>query len=150
MILYKVGSLFDAEPGSALIHACNSQGVWSSGIAKPFKEKFPTAYAAYREFCTGDRTGEALLVRDGGFWVGCLITSFGYGPKVDPPDIILDHTRAALASLYWQWCADKPPVASNRFNSGLFRVEWSGTAKLIDEVWPNELTWSVYDPVPLD
>ncbi|OOQ86925.1 ADP-ribose 1''-phosphate phosphatase [Penicillium brasilianum] len=45
------GNLFDAPEGSALIHACNTQGSWGGGIARAFKERYPAAYQVYRSHC---------------------------------------------------------------------------------------------------
>ncbi|EKV13724.1 hypothetical protein PDIG_36350 [Penicillium digitatum PHI26] len=45
------GDLFDAPNGAALIHACNCQGVWGAGIARAFRERYPTAYEIYRNHC---------------------------------------------------------------------------------------------------
>ncbi|KAJ5642422.1 hypothetical protein N7490_006422 [Penicillium lividum] len=47
----KSGDLFDAPPGSALIHACNAKGSWGSGIAQAFAQKYPEAYERYQEYC---------------------------------------------------------------------------------------------------
>ncbi|KAJ6121139.1 ADP-ribose 1''-phosphate phosphatase, partial [Penicillium sp. IBT 18751x] len=51
------GDLFEAPEGSALIHACNSQGSWGAGIAKVFKQKYPAAYRYYRNHCQTYRYG---------------------------------------------------------------------------------------------
>ncbi|KAL4956007.1 hypothetical protein BDW69DRAFT_192768 [Aspergillus filifer] len=45
------GDLFDAQDGAALIHACNCEGKWGSGIAKVFKEKYPAAFKIYKTHC---------------------------------------------------------------------------------------------------
>ncbi|CAG8013670.1 unnamed protein product [Penicillium nalgiovense] len=45
------GDLFDSPNGAALIHACNCQGVWGSGIARAFRDRYPAAYEIYRNHC---------------------------------------------------------------------------------------------------
>ncbi|KAJ5901529.1 hypothetical protein N7495_002057 [Penicillium taxi] len=176
------GNLFDAPEGSALIHACNSRGIWGSGIAKEFKERYPTAYGIYRNHCLGhirNRTihdvvnlkaennnesdnlisvrrpvGTALIIppqtldrRYGGkgHWVICLFTSFDYGKRADPPDLIVNSTYAALHHLKIQlntleernfYLEEATPgqLMACRFNSGLFGVFWERTRRLLEKV----------------
>ncbi|KAL5342444.1 hypothetical protein BJX70DRAFT_356862 [Aspergillus crustosus] len=45
------GDLFEAPDGAALIHACNCRGGWGKGIAKTFKNKYPTAFKVYESHC---------------------------------------------------------------------------------------------------
>ncbi|KAK2813822.1 hypothetical protein FQN50_000223 [Emmonsiellopsis sp. PD_5] len=46
------GDLFsDAPEGAVLIHACNCQGSWGSGIAEVFKRRYPAAYLIYHAHC---------------------------------------------------------------------------------------------------
>ncbi|KAJ5490785.1 ADP-ribose 1''-phosphate phosphatase [Penicillium diatomitis] len=45
------GDLFNAPEGSALIHACNTLGVWGGGVAQSFKILYPAAFRVYREHC---------------------------------------------------------------------------------------------------
>ncbi|ESA43498.1 ADP-ribose 1''-phosphate phosphatase, variant [Neurospora crassa OR74A] len=39
-------------PGSLLIHACNAQGDWGTGIARIFRTHYPGAYKAYQAHCS--------------------------------------------------------------------------------------------------
>ncbi|KAK3489709.1 hypothetical protein B0T13DRAFT_91247 [Neurospora crassa] len=39
-------------PGSLLIHACNAQGNWGTGIARIFRTHYPGAYKAYQAHCS--------------------------------------------------------------------------------------------------
>ncbi|KAJ5998006.1 hypothetical protein N7499_005598 [Penicillium canescens] len=45
------GDLFNAPDGSALIHACNCEGIWGAGIAITFRYRYPAAYEIYRRHC---------------------------------------------------------------------------------------------------
>ncbi|KAL4934542.1 uncharacterized protein BDV17DRAFT_286238 [Aspergillus undulatus] len=56
------GDLFDARDGAALIHACNCHGVWGSGIAKTFKQKYPAAFNAYKDYCQKYKSKKPVLV----------------------------------------------------------------------------------------
>lgn len=85
-------------------------------------------------------------------WIICLFTSRQFGKNVSPPDTILANTELAIADMKEQlarlavrttdegeqdggssgmsapgelWCC--------RFNSGLFRVEWSRSRRVIEE-----------------
>ncbi|PYH87727.1 phosphatase [Aspergillus ellipticus CBS 707.79] len=63
------GSLLDAPDGAALIHACNSRGVWGKGVAKELKARYPTAFEVYRSHCHWftHRTRERVVEIDGEF-----------------------------------------------------------------------------------
>lgn len=128
------GSLFDAPKGSIIIHACNTKGVWGSGIAKEFAKRFPKAHHTYMEFCRKDGhnlLGRCLLIPDkSGYVIGCLFTSKDYGKYVDKPDKILLATRLAIAELILQNPA-KLPMHMCKINSGLFNVPWSDTKAIL-------------------
>ncbi|GES62242.1 phosphatase [Aspergillus terreus] len=71
-----------------------------------------------------------------GHWIICLFTSPGYGKKVSPPDVILQNTRLAVADMKRQvdeLGADIGELWSCRFNSGLFKVEWELSRKILEE-----------------
>jgi ADP-ribose 1''-phosphate phosphatase len=139
MIEYVKGNLFDAPKGSVLVHACNAQGVWGSGIAVEFKKKFPTSFMEYKHFCSSRnrsmKLGHAKLTSD---LVGCLITSNDYGSKVDSPKTILHHTEKAVRHLVEElrtkFNGVVPHIHSNKFNSGLFNVPWAQTEKVLKEL----------------
>jgi O-acetyl-ADP-ribose deacetylase (regulator of RNase III) len=46
-IKYVKGNLLEA-PEKYILHGCNAQGVMGSGVAKLIKEKWPSAYLAYK------------------------------------------------------------------------------------------------------
>lgn len=153
MIIHKKGSLFDAPQNSILLHACNTRGVWGSGIAKEFKSKMPLSFKEYKEHCVlnqlkGKSIVGTTLVTDGlehGWKVGCLFTSKGFGYEVDDPDTILENTRKALENLFDQ-CPELE-LHSNKFNSVLFGVPWEETeAVLKDIVDKYGVTWYVWTP----
>jgi len=134
-IVYKKGSLFDAPPGSILVHAVSTRSVWGSGIAKQFKAKFPESFKIYKEFCQEE--GAKLLgvviycPEENGYYVYNLVTSIDYGDKKDSPEQILEQTRSALRFLLEEtsW-----PIHSCKFNSGLFGVPWEETEKVLIKV----------------
>lgn len=145
LIEYHAMSLFDAPEGAGIMHACNAQGVWRSGIAAEFATRYPDAYAEYRKRCAvGARmdlplTGKCFAISDDPHTVICLITSQNYGIKVDPPEQILVQTTLALEKLFDVY----PPIEGYRarppadlwcckFNSGLFRVPWERTEAILE------------------
>lgn len=138
------GDLFTAPKGSIIVHACNTKGVWGSGIAKAFAARFPKAREEYAKLCAEkgpSLIGTCLLIEAGDYTIGCLFTSKNYGSFVDGPDKILEHTRTAMADLLSQNTTNKP-IHMCKINSGLFAVPWNDTKKLLKE-FDTEIT--VYD-----
>lgn len=133
-IEYRTGSLFDAPPGALLVHACNSQGVWGSGIALEFKKRFPEAYKYYKTVCDESRhdnlVGHIVLPGDS---VACLITSWGYGQNVSPPHMILQATETAFRQLL-RSVTPTEEIHMPMINSGLFRVPWEQTECILNKV----------------
>lgn len=125
------GSLFDAPNGSMLIHACNTKGVWGSGIAKEFKSRYPEAYKLYRLHCKtyGDTLiGTCYIIRLEHLAtpIACLFTSRGYGNKVDKPELIVENTVDAVAHMIALNVTDLP-MCMCKINSGKFGVPWNIT-----------------------
>jgi ADP-ribose 1''-phosphate phosphatase len=149
-IHYKKISLFDAPAGAILVHACNAQGVWGSGIAKEFKSKFPKSFKEYNEYCKNNPSyytdGTALITKlENDHQVGCLITSSNYGDKLNAEQTILINTKHALENLA-QKCKETT-FYSNKFNSGFFKVPWEHTEKLINDfVKKHNKIWIICDP----
>lgn len=141
MLVVKKGDMFaNAPKGAFLLHACNAKGVWGSGIAKTFKDRFPDSFKEYLDFCLDEledhddgATGLALIAKDK---IVCLVTSFDYGTNKDSPDTILRNTATSLGHFFEQ-CIDfgleEIDVHSPKINSGLFAVPWESTASTIDE-----------------
>lgn len=164
MISYQQISLFDAPKESVIVHACNSQGVWGSGIAKPFKEIYPNSFADYNNFCLvanrerGTACGRASLSsfhESEQHWVGWIVTSHDYGPKKDSPELIKIHTTMALMELCKKIYMGHPKdefevinVYSNKFNSGLFGVPWAESELILKTILKDfkRINWVVCDP----
>jgi len=144
-IIYHKMSLFETPRGSCLVHGCNAQGKWGSGIAKIFAEKFPNSYTIYSEACKKQfaAVGNGFVIKDIQYYIGCLITSHDYGPRKDPPDVILKQTRQALTDFLSSFHGTA--IYSNKFNSGLFDVPWEETEKIILEMSDTRV-WNVCDP----
>lgn len=147
MIKYKKMNLFDAPEGSVLVHACNAQGVWGSGIAVEFKKRFPYSFEIYQDKCQNEipfyLTGTAIHIYDDN--VVCLMTSENYGDKKDSVDKILIQTTLALKDALPGFINQK--IYSNKFNSGLFGVLWEETEKILQYfVKRYNLDWTVCDP----
>lgn len=149
-------SLFEAPERSLLVHACNGQGVWGSGIAKEFKNRFSLAHRLYREFCeeNDDSTGKSKICSDNGYWIGNLITSKGYGTMLETEDSILVNTTLAINDLLTKLNKNElsnlslnTEIYSNKFNSGLFRVPWEKTEKILNVfVDKYNINWIICDP----
>jgi len=164
MLTYQTTSLFDVATGSIIVHACNSQGVWGSGIAKAFSERFPQAYSDYKRFCgehnstRGSASGLAGIYDavDRTHRVGWIVTSHDYGDKRDEREKIKINTALALKAFCERVKAAesdscKPGeirVYSNKFNSGLFGVEWKESELILKMVLRDYpfIHWIVCDP----
>lgn len=153
MVSYKKMSLFDVPKGSYIVHACNSQGVWGSGIAVDFKRLYPHAFAVYHRACQGNSSfalGKSWSIWDETHHIVCLIVSQGYGKTKSAEADILAHTKTALTShLDYVTNHDKEckVIYSNRFNSGFFAVPWPKTEAVLKEVLKNyDIKWVVCDP----
>ena len=146
MIVDVQGNLFNAEKGSLLVHACNTEGVWGAGIAATFARLYPNYLRAYESVCRsrGQRLlGRAIIFE--GHWhkVGCLFTSTGFGKRALYRDEILKATRESLLDLFDQMKHDED-INMPRINSGLFRVPWEHTKAVLEE-FP-ERTFKVWTP----
>lgn len=96
------GDIFSAPAGSILVHACNTQGSWGSGIALAFREKYPAQYEKYRAHCKEHGqtlVGSCLLIPGDTHDIACLFTSQAYGRRKDSPDQIVAATRTAVQNL---------------------------------------------------
>lgn len=144
-------NLFDAPLGSILVHAVNAQGVWGSGIAAQFKKRYPKAFEHYKKQCKHDgMETESDFTIENNQMIVSLFTSENYGLKVDSPEEILINTTIALNTFTGtlkcnEW--EDVPIYSNMFNSGLFKVPWKDTEKIL-KVFVNKynLDWTVCDP----
>lgn len=159
MISYKKMSLFDAPEGSILVHGCNAQGVWGSGIAAPFKEKYPRSWKEYNSYCEKalekdkkfGAVGTTLITnQENKRFIGCLITSFSYGKDRDSVEDIVAQTFLALDSLFRNLKESNEldrPIYSNKFNSGMFKVDWRYTERCLQYfVKRYGVEWVVCDP----
>lgn len=156
MITYKKGSLFEAPKDSYLVHACNAQGVWGSGIAVEFKRRFPNAFAHYNRACLNPSDmilGHSWCIYEADYIIVCLMVSFGYGRNVSPKEDILARTKTSITELLAhvkeqrKFMKQDPVICSNKFNSGFFKVPWEETEAVLKECmkdYPYE--WVVYDP----
>ena len=164
MVTTKKMSLFDAPADSVIVHACNSQGMWGSGIAKPFSLNYPHSYKDYQNFCAqwNHERGSACGLADLSnyhssepHWVGWIVTSHNYGPLKDTPELIKIHTTLALREfcrkVYMAHSSEDHPtieVYSNKFNSGLFNVPWQDSELILKTVLKDfkRIQWIVCDP----
>lgn len=138
MIKYVIGNLFDAPKGSYLAHACNCQGVWGSGIAKQFKEKFPKSFKQYKDNSFIAEPGDVFgCEEENSYNILCLFTSMNYGNKVDSPEQIIEATKKCF-----QLLPNDKPIHMPLINSGLFNVPWEKTAALLSQY--DDLDITVY------
>ncbi len=144
MFKYVKGDIFKLAPKDAyLLHACNCQGVWGSGVAWQFRNLYPEDYIDYKEHSLRAVIGDFVVTRNN---VICLYTSNGYGSRVDHVDIILKATELALDKLAF-WMKPNTTIYSPKINSGLFKTPWEQTEKLINEFLKKrpDIKWTVVE-----
>lgn len=137
------GDLFSAPKGVVLAHACNTKGRWGSGVAAEFAKRFPRAYADYQRYCKENGAkalGTCYLTQEKGYYIACLFTSKDYGQFVDPPEKILRNTQTAMNQLL-AMLPDGFPIHLPKINSGLFRVPWQKTLKILKKLDGNFTVW---------
>lgn len=135
MIRTVKGDLFKAPTGVIICHACNTKGVWGSGIAREFAKRFPRAREVYAMACQekgASLIGTSLIIPVGCYVIGCLFTSKNYGAHKDSPATILENTRNAMADLIAK-NVNNLPIHMCKINAGLFDVPWSDTKKILKE-----------------
>lgn len=143
-IQYIKGDLF-SDTESMLLHACNCRQNWGRGVAAEFAKRFPISYQAHKQYTTA-KPGDIEVIDYESQAIICLFTSEGYGRYVDPPNLILKNTEAALKKLGEAYKDTFIEIASPKINAGLFGVEWKLTEKLIEDFLdqnPN-VHWRVY------
>lgn len=85
MIHERKGNILDAK--GIILHQVNCQGVMGSGVAKAIKDKWPSAFAGYRDWwssCGGPRhadefLGDVYFSEHGDVWVGHCFAQDRYG-----------------------------------------------------------------------
>jgi ADP-ribose 1''-phosphate phosphatase len=148
-LTYHTGDMFANAPNNCLlIHACNTQGHWGAGIAKAFKDHYPKAYAAHRNFCAKEHsksnavpTGTAQLLApvdgDEQHWIGCLFTSAKYGKAKDKSDVIVQNTIKSmqmLLELVKMTDGEISEIRMCKINSGKFGVPWEKTEEALQSI----------------
>jgi ADP-ribose 1''-phosphate phosphatase len=126
--------LFEAPIGTILAHACNTKGVWGSGIAKEFAKRFPKARDEYTRICKEKGTsliGTCLMIPVDNHTIACLFTSENYGSFKDSPQQILKNTQDAVAHMI-ALNRDNKEIHMCKINSGLFGVDWNDTKLTLD------------------
>lgn len=138
MIKYKKMSLFDAPEGSILVHACNAQGVWGSGIAAEFKERYPRSFKEYYNFCDREVASPGTVIchsQENKRHPVSLITSLNFGKDRDDETTILVNTTLALNEMCQEYFSsiidNDAKFYSNKFNSGMFKVPWERTEEIL-------------------
>lgn len=143
MLTYTKGDLFaiaeNIKKSSSspfyLAHACNCQGAWGAGIAHTFKLKYYKDYLEYNDACTeaikwGDNLCGGVLLTSSN--IICLMTAAWYGKRTDSPKDIINNTKKAFKSLD-AMLPKNAVVYSPKFNSGLFRVPWHESEKILKD-----------------
>ncbi len=150
-IIYHQGDLFTAPEGSILFHACNTSGVWGAGIAVTFRERNPSSYESYQEYCEDEgphgALGKCVVLTGDEDNVGCLMTSQLTQGIFDSPEQITKHTDMSLDFLRWQVKKFDELQGAEfhmpKINQGIFRVPWEDTESVLKN--HSDMTFHVWE-----
>lgn len=135
-IIYKNGDLFLA-PQKVIIHGCNAQGIFGSGVAKQVKDKYRNVYEIYhlRYKTFGLDVGNIIPVAtlDGKIVVNAITQKF-YGR--DSNIVYVDYNALAACfiklnerALDWE----VKEMAMPKIGAGLANGDWAIIEEIIDQ-----------------
>ena len=144
MITLIKGDLF-ASACQALTNPVNCEGVMGKGLAKVFKERWPSMYKEYQNACaSGDlRIGKPILWKGPDKWVVNFPTkeSWHHPSKIE----YIEQGLWALASNLKEWGIAS--LALPALGCGLGGLEWAEVKKRIMSLLGNEsIPIEVYEP----
>lgn len=143
-IKYVKGNLLEA-PEKFILHGCNMQGRYGSGVAKQIKAKYPSAFTAYK------------LAIDGGMALGTVswaeqedgklimngLTQQYYGRKAGEVYVSYEALRSVMINVCWfanmHRLHNKIPeeyimaVAMPKIGAGLGGGDWNIISEIIEE-----------------
>ena len=153
-IIYMTGNLYTTQPGHYIAHSVNAQGVMGRGFAKTYRELNPDSFSQYSNYCSKNNkrslVGTYLKTIDAktNQLSALLVTSEGYGTRVDAPSFILDATKKSVTLFLRDHCSGtkKQVIESPRINSGLFSVPWEKTEAVLANCLSNypHVDWIVW------
>lgn len=129
------GDIFEIERG-VLVHGCNAKGVMGSGIALAIKNKYPSAFLAYREsFQAGElKLGSITVVRPReGFFIVNGVTQDRYGRENGVVYANYDAIRCVFAQAAQLARKEGLPLVFPLIGCGLAGGDWSKVSKIINE-----------------
>lgn len=141
MIEYKQGNLLAVDRG-IIVHGCNAQGVMGSGVALAVKNKYPQAFAAYKEQlaeASGDTLGSifwACIFHNTDYdrlFIANAITQNLYG-KTGDKFVSYDAVDKCMLSLNMQNAG--LPIHMPKIGAGLGGGKW----EVIEEIIKHRIT----------
>lgn len=134
-IEYVTGNLFDTSI-IHLVHGCNAQGAYQSGIAGIMRKLHPDAYEAYAEAykTTGLSLGDVIWASSNGKIIGNLISQEYYGrdPNVVYANYGAIRTGMKEVNRYISQSSENR-VAFPLIGAGLGRASWTTISNIIEE-----------------
>lgn len=146
MVTYKNMSVLDAPLDSFILHSCNLEGKWDSGVAKQIKDEYPRAFDNYKERVGYQELGDYnLFISD--LYVVNLFVSKNDSKHPDSPDSILFWTGVALDKFVREMTQENQSVYLPKINSGGFKVPWNKTENILNILSEKyKINWVVCDP----
>ncbi len=151
---YVIGNLLDAEQ-KYILHGCNAQGVMGAGVALAIKNKWPSVYEGYRQFCLGQMRVDPDTTELLGSWYIVDTLEKGkqqYVINMITQDLYLRDSRQVNYYAIARGLADladdygNMEIALPRIGAGLGGGSWEFISQLLEDVEKmTELRFTVYD-----
>lgn len=129
------GDILSVERG-VLVHGCNAKGVMGSGIALAIKNRYPSAYLAYREAFVekGLSLGSVTVVRPReGFFIVNGITQERYGREKNVVYADYEAIRNVFKEASLLAKKENLPLLFPLIGCGLAGGDWSKVSQIIEE-----------------
>jgi O-acetyl-ADP-ribose deacetylase (regulator of RNase III) len=139
MIVYESGDIVElAKSGKIqyLIHGCNCQSVWGSGLAKQLKEVFPQAYQVDKDDkrSPSKKIGDFSYYKTGNLTIINAYTQFDYGTNYRRVEYGSIKRSFECIFSYWPFINEDEKMATVKIGAGLAGGEWSIIEEIINEV----------------
>lgn len=134
-IIYKQGDLIECTE-KVVVHGCNAQGVMGSGVALAIKNKYPSAYSAYKasEQYGGMTLGRcSYSIQDDGKVVINAITQQFYGRNPHIKYVSYEAVAEAF-NMINMFCEERgyKEVAIPKIGAGLANGDWDVIENIIE------------------
>ena len=142
MMLKMNGDLLESG-ADIIVHQVNCKGVMGAGLAKQVRDRYPSTYSAYRNFCTAfgdDALGHVLFVDEKDGLIANLFGQLGFGRGIMQTDYAalrmgLDCIREAAEQKGQEQGRSYRVDIPYGLGCGLAGGNWNIVCQIIDEIF---------------